>query len=249
MREGLNCQSSESASYCLSQVLLIEDDKSLSDVITDYLRDKGFAVKQIFTGENAVETILQLNPDVVIVDGMLPLKDGIDICREVRDEFKGRIIMLTARDQDEDEIAGLDVGADDYLCKPVRAQVLVARIMTQIRQLQRNIADEKIASDALVFGNLLIHSASRTVELCGQNVSLSSNEFDTLLLLASRAGDIVSRDSLSRHLRGFDYDGFDRSTDLKISRLRKKLGDTSTEPKKIVTVWGKGYLFVKEAWI
>ncbi len=231
-------------------LLIVEDDQELGEWMQSYLQKKGFKVDITGCGLAAVNLIQTTNPDLVILDGMLPNLDGIEVCRRVRPEFTNSIIMVTARDEEIDEVLGLEMGADDYLTKPVRARALLARINKHLvkQQQQQPVQDQVQAPQRLQFNQLVINPCARTVSLAGELIKISSHEFDLLWLLASQAGEVVSRQSLVNELRGFDYDGFDRSIDLKISRLRKKLGDSSSDPCRIKTVWGKGYLLVKEAW-
>ncbi len=237
-----------------SHILLVEDDIALAEWVEDYLTARDFKVTKTTRGDTAVELIKGLNPDLVLLDGMLPGMDGIDVCKTVRPFFENPIIMLTARDEEIDEVLGLEMGADDYMTKPVRARALLARIRTLLRRqekmsVKQNPNEETFDPQApLQFNGLIISEQARSVILDGSNVKLSSNEFDVLWLLAQKAGQIVSRDELVSHLRGFDYDGFDRSIDLRISRLRKKLKDDPSEPFRIKTIWGKGYLLAKDVW-
>jgi DNA-binding response OmpR family regulator len=234
-----------------SHILLVEDDIALAQWIEDYLLAREFNVTCCHRGDDAVTLIQTLNPDLVLLDGMLPGMDGLDVCKTVRPEFTNPIIMITARDEEIDEVLGLEMGADDYMTKPIRARALLARIRLALR---RTVVIEKVEvappinEHQLVFNALIINSQSRSVSLNDALVKLSSNEFDVLWLLAKKAGEVVSRESLVTDLRGFDYDGFDRSIDLRVSRLRKKLGDDSTNPYRIKTIWGKGYLFAKDSW-
>jgi len=236
-----------------SHLLIVEDDCELAQWMREYLIAKDYRVSLCERGDDAVTFIQQHHPDIVILDGMLPGLDGIDVCKAVRPEFKNAIIMVTARDEEIDEVLGLEMGADDYLTKPVRARALLARIRKHLdRQATLKLSDVSTTSpsqtDRLVFNNLVVDKLAMEVLLNGIQVKLSSNEFDILWLLAEEAGQLVTRDQLVQQLRGFDYDGFDRSIDLRISRLRKKLGDESTQPFRIKTIWGKGYLFAKDAW-
>lgn len=229
------------------RLLLVEDDQSLADWVKDYLCSKGYEVNVTGRGDDAVSLIQETSPDLVILDGMLPGMDGLDVCKTVRPDYRGAIIMLTARDEEIDEVLGLEVGADDYLTKPVKPRILLARVKALLR---RNEATQVAAEQdtKLQFAGLCINKDTHVVTLDNQPVKISSNEFDVLWLLASRAGELVSREQLVTQLRGFEYDGFDRSIDLRISRLRKKLKDDPNEPFRIKTIWGKGYLFAKEAW-
>jgi len=235
-------------------ILIVEDDAELAEWMQDYLAAKNYEVIVTHRGDDAVTLIQKCNPDIVILDGMLPGMDGMDVCKTVRPAFVNAIIMLTARDEEIDEVLGLEMGADDYLTKPVRARALLARIRKHIdRQATTSTNRNETLSDAeesdiLQFNNLVIDRQAMVVSLDDVKIKISSNEFDVLWLLAKRAGQIVSRDELVSELRGFDYDGFDRSIDLRVSRLRKKLHDDPAQPFRIKTIWGKGYFFAKDAW-
>lgn len=231
-------------------ILIVEDDKELAQWTGDYLLAKGFSVSIVGLGQQAIAFVKDTPPDLVLLDGMLPDVDGLDVCKTIRPYFQAPIIMLTARDEEIDEVLGLEVGADDYLTKPIRARALLARIRTHLRRSQPLSRDEKhsLSNTRLTLSGLVIDQDARTVELNHIPINLTSNEFDVIWLLAQSAGKVVTREELVTELRGFDYDGFDRSIDLRISRLRKKLGDDPTEPHRIKTIWGKGYLFAKDNW-
>ncbi|MBL4942330.1 MAG: response regulator [Colwellia sp.] len=245
-----------------THILLVEDDVELAEWISLYLSARDFEVTVCHRGDEAVKLINQLNPDIVLLDGMLPGLDGLDVCKAVRTTFSNPIIMITARDDEIDEVLGLEMGADDYITKPVRARVLLARIRGLLRRQEEfseqalskasanalTKAAQKKQQGQLQFQGLLINEQARSVTLNEQLINVSSNEFDVLWLLAQKAGQLVLREELVSELRGFDYDGFDRSIDLRISRLRKKLHDNSAEPFRIKTIWGKGYLFAKDVW-
>lgn len=232
------------------QILLVEDDDELAQWTQEYLHNKGFQVTVTPSGTKAVQSILAAPPDLVLLDGMLPDLDGLDVCRQVRSHFSGPIIMLTARDEEIDEVLGLEVGADDYITKPVRARALLARIRGHLRRSQSTTqsAEAPEAATQIQLNELIIDKQNLSVTLRGENIAITSAEFDVLWLLAEQAGQVVSRQELVNRLRGFDYDGFDRSIDLRVSRIRKKLGDDPNEPYLIKTIWGKGYLFAKESW-
>ena len=226
-------------------VLLVEDDKQLASLVKDYLEQHEFDVFVEHNGQRAQRQCQQLNPSLVILDVMLPGLDGLSICQNLRPEFRGPIIMLTARNQDIDQILGLEFGADDYVIKPADPRILLARLRALVRRYyhQGQSADENIA-----FGTLCIQPASRSVSLEGAVVSLSSHEYDLLLCLAQKAGQIIGRDFLFHKIYQREYDGLDRTIDVRISQLRKKLNDNSDNPTRIKTIWGKGYLFVADAW-
>ncbi len=224
-------------------ILVVEDDASLSEWICDYLNEHGYQVSVANRGDTAVELIEEDMPDLVLLDIMLPEKNGFDVCREVRLFYPSPILMMTACSEESDEILGLELGADDYINKPVKPRVLLARIKALLRRTS-DVHQQKIR----IFGSLKIDATSKTVTLNDNIVKISSNEFDVLWLLASNAGKVVKRTDLVSKLRGIEYDGFDRSIDIRISRLRKKLGDDPNQPKKLKTIWGKGYLFAEDAW-
>jgi len=243
-------------------ILLVEDEQSLSDWIAEYLTMRGFKVTQTARGDEAVTLIQSLNPDLVLLDGMLPGMDGVDVCKTVRPEFTNAIIMITARDEEADEVLGLEMGADDFLVKPIRARALLSRIkilLNKQNQTSLVLSDDPLANDPsndneLRFNKLIINASTRQVTLADEQINLSTKEFDVLWLLANSAGQVVSREQLVTDLRGFEYDGFDRSIDLQVSRLRKKLNgknvdkSTDNQTDRIKTIWGKGYLFVKDVW-
>ncbi|MCF2949137.1 response regulator [Paraglaciecola aquimarina] len=229
-------------------IMLVEDDQSLAEWFSDYLTENGFLVTLVTRGDVAIDLIVEDQPDIVILDIMLPVKDGFDVCKQVRAEYHGPILMMTARDQETDEVLGLELGADDYVTKPVKPQVLLSRIKALLRRTELNQVASIEQADGLNFGQLSLDLTGRSVRFAGKVVAISSNEFDVLRLLAKAAGQVVSRQALVTELRGIEYDGFDRSMDILVSRLRKKLGDDAQNPYRIKTVWGKGYLFVSDAW-
>ncbi|WMN60744.1 response regulator transcription factor [Pseudoalteromonas xiamenensis] len=229
----------------MTSIVLVEDDQELACWIAEYLRAKQYHVTVYHDGKQAYEALHRHIPDLVILDGMLPSMDGLDICKLIRLHSQVPIIMLTARDEEIDEILGLEMGADDYLTKPVRGRLLETRIKSLLRRTGPS-HPERLEQDVYTLGELTICKSARTAELGGTHLKLSTNEFDVLWILAQHAGNVVSRESLSQQLRGFEYDGFDRTIDLRISRLRKKLMDDAAEPYKIKTIWGKGYLLAPE---
>jgi len=228
-----------------TRILLVEDDVPLASLISEYLRGHDFHVDVELRGDSGAQRILRDPPDLAILDVLLPGLNGMDVCRQVREQFSGRILMLTARDDDIDQIIALELGADDYVKKPVEPRLLLARIRALLRR-----ADQPAVVEAkrLTFGAFSIDQAARRVTLNGPSIDLTTLEFDLLWTLASAAGTVLTREVIFANLRGIEYDGLDRSIDLAISRLRGKLNDTCTPPTKIKTVRGKGYLFVRDAW-
>ncbi|APX94393.1 DNA-binding response regulator [Halomonas sp. 1513] len=224
-------------------VLIIEDDERLAELTRDYLEANGFQVTVEADGARAVERIVSLQPDLVILDLMLPGEDGLSICRRARTDYAGPILMLTARTDDMDQVLGLEMGADDYVPKPVQPRVLLARM----RALMRRTDSGESSGDArLTFNNLVVDSATREAWLEGDRIDLTSAEFDLLWLLASHAGRVLTREEIFSELRGIKYDGQDRSIDVRVSRIRPKIGDDPNHPHRIKTVRSKGYLFVKD---
>ncbi|MCP4351090.1 MAG: response regulator [Desulfobacterales bacterium] len=235
------------------RVLLVEDDERLASLIQEYLKQHNFEVAVEHRGDQAVERILAEKPDLVILDLMLPGLDGLDVCKAVRPDYTSPILMLTARDEDTDQVVGLEIGADDYVTKPVQPRVLLARVRALLRRSRNEPNSHKPPKqpgnpEELIFGRLHINRASRGVWLDRQEIELTTNDFELLWLLAEQAGKILDRDEILTRLRGIGYDGMDRSVDMRISRLRKKLGDDSAKPCRIKTVWAQGYLFVKDTW-
>ncbi len=233
-----------------TRILLIEDDERLAKLTAEYLRKNDFEVAIEGRGDTAEARILKEDPELVILDIMLPGKDGFEVCRAVRSQYKGVILMLTARDEDLDQILGLELGADDYITKPVPPRLLLARIKALLRRSPAS--GEGVVTpgeaDELEFGNFRISQATRNACLGDEIIDLTTAEFDLLWLLARHAGNILSRDDLLQELRGIGFDGLDRSIDARISRLRRKLGDDPENPTRIKTVRGKGYLFSKHDW-
>lgn len=228
------------------RVLLVEDDARLAALVREYLEQHGFAVTVEARGDRAAARILGERPALVVLDLMLPGCDGFEVCRAVRTRFTGPILILTARGEDIDHVMGLEIGADDYVTKPVQPRVLLARIRALLR---RGAAAQASAETRdLTFGKLLVRASAREVVFNGQPIDLTSNEFEILWLLARHAGEVLGRDAILSALRRIDYDGLDRSVDLRISRLRKKLHDDPAQPTRIKTIRGKGYLFVADAW-
>ena len=234
-----------------TRILLVEDDTRLADLTAVYLRKNDFEVTIEERGDTAEARILNDNPELVILDVMLPGKDGFEVCKAVRERYKGVILMLTARDEDLDQILGLELGADDYLAKPVQPRLLLARIKALLRRTPGIASGEPVeqGDDAeLSFGKFRISQATRSTHLGDEIIDLTTAEFDLLWLLAKHAGNILSRDDLLQELRGIGFDGLDSSIDARISRLRRKLGDDPENPTRIKTVRGKGYLFSKHDW-
>ncbi len=231
-----------------ARILLVEDDERLAELTAEYLKKNEFTVEVEPRGDAAEKRIIETRPDLVVLDIMLPGQDGFAVCRAVRPHYDGVILILTARDEDIDQILGLELGADDYIAKPVQPRLLLARIKALLRRAGPTGADSPGENETLTFGNFRISQQTRTAQLGGETIDLTTAEFDLLWLLARHAGNILSRDDLLQQLRGIGFDGLDRSIDARISRLRKKLHDDPENPTRIKTVRGKGYLFSRHDW-
>nr|WP_189664466.1 MULTISPECIES: response regulator [Pseudomonas] len=226
--------------------MIVEDDQRLAELTREYLESNGLRVAIEGNGAVAAQRIISEQPDLVILDLMLPGEDGLSICRKVREQYDGPILILTARSDDTDQIQGLDLGADDYVCKPVRPRLLLARIQALLRRSEPEPSVPQ-KQRRLEFGPLVVDNALREAWLQGNGIELTSAEFDLLWLLVSNAGRILSREEIFTALRGIGYDGQDRSIDVRISRIRPKIGDDPEHPRLIKTIRSKGYLFVPEA--
>jgi two-component system OmpR family response regulator len=228
-----------------ASVLLVEDDLRLSELVSRYLQNSGMRVSAVARGDRVLERVRAEPPDIIILDLGLPGEDGFAVCRQLRPAYTHPILILTARDNDIDHVLGLELGADDYIIKPVEPRVLLARINALLR---RSRVSAEIACRTLRFGQLLINLTSRSVLLDGRPIELSRNEFELLAHLAAHPGQIQSRNALFKSLYHREYDGTDRMLDIRISRLRRKLGEDAEHSERIKTIWGAGYLFVPDAW-
>ncbi len=228
-------------------LMLVEDDYELASLIKDFLGKYEFDVSIIGDGLEAAKRIIKEQPDIVILDIMLPGQTGMDVCRQVRSHYKGAILMQTALDDDIDQMMGLELGADDYVIKQVQPRLLLSRIKALLRRFDHKIDDktQHIATkndlNRVLVDQLEINIANRSVTLNHETIALTTAEFELLYLLARSPGKVVSRDSIIQQIRGYEYDGLDRSIDRRISRLRKKLQDDQLHPKLIKTVRGQGY--------
>lgn len=232
-----------------ARVLLVEDDERLAELIAEYLGRNGLDLHWIRRGDAAVEATHEMAPDLLLLDVMLPGLDGFEICRELR--ARGAtlpIVFLTARDEDFDRVVGLELGADEFIPKPVQPRVLLAHVRAILRRAGMRERPGAAGGESLAFGALEIDLASREVRLRGAPVDLTSSEFDLLWLLARHAGKVLSRNEILNKLRSLDYDGSDRSVDCRIYRLRRKLGDLADSAERIKTIRNVGYLFSPSSW-
>lgn len=227
----------------MARILIVEDEMDTNNLIRSHLESDGHEVYQAFDGPTGLGLVESCDPQLVILDLMLPGMDGLAVCRRIREKHLVPVIMLTARSEEVDRVLGLEVGADDYIVKPFGIRELLARVRSMLRRIALDTATSSTPSDKpepIVQGPLRVDVADRLVTLDGETLDLTRREFDLLALLAAHPGRAFSRDFLLESIWGYEYDGFDRTVDTHIVRLRRKLGPVG---EKIVTVWGIGYRF------
>lgn len=226
-------------------ILIVDDDDGLRTLLEQYLVSNGFTVSLAANGAAMDEILHKAQPDLVILDLMMPGEDGLSIARRLRAGTHLPIIMLSARGEDIDRIVGLEVGADDYLAKPFNPRELLARIRAVLRRKQDTVAaTEQSTADNLVrFGEFELDLDAQRLTRAGVEIGLTSAEFSILQIFTSHPNRVLSRDQLMDMLKGYDRDPFDRSIDVRVTRLRRKIEANPAEPAYIRTVWGQGYLF------
>jgi len=225
------------------KILIAEDDAGFGDLLVELLKLHAFAATRVERGDRVLACLQAQEPDLLILDLMLPGLDGLSVCRQARQQgFDRPILILTARGAETDELKGFELGADDYLTKPVSPPRLLARV----KALLRRAGEANLMTPPIRVGQLVVYPSRRTIEWHGQPLELSGGEFDLLRLLAAEAGSVVSRDRVYQELRGQAFDGIDRSMDLRISRIRKQLGDDPRAPRLIHTIHGVGYMLAIE---
>jgi len=229
-----------------SRILLVEDDLTLADWVCEYLREQNFIVEHVARGDLVMAAMAKFQPQLVLLDIMLPGLNGIEVCRLIRQESQLPIIMLTARADEFDEVIGLEAGANDYVIKPVRPRALLARITGALKHSAP--AEPTTSPQIITHGLLIINGEAKRVTYHNKEIELSTSLFAFLTFLASHAGEVVDRDTVFKALKSREYDGQDRRFDVMLSTLRKIFNDDPQKPKKFKTVWGKGYLFVADAW-
>jgi two-component system, OmpR family, response regulator len=224
-------------------ILLVEDDLRLAALTKEYLEGHGVAVVHVADGRRGEEEALSGRFDAVLLDLMLPGKDGLEVCREIRARSDVPVLVLTARGEEADRVMGLELGADDYLAKPFSPRELLARIRALVRRARGRAGP---ARDVVRVGALTVDPGARRVTLDGREVGLTGYEFALLEALARRAGRVLSRERLMELARGSAEESFDRSVDVHVSRLRQKLGDDPKRPRLLKTVRGAGYVLADE---
>ena len=224
----------------MNKILIIDDDKKLTSLLEEFLASHKFKIKVINSPLNFIEIVNKWVPDLIILDITLPEMDGFQVLRQIREGHETPVIMLTARGEISDRVVGLDLGADDYMPKPFEPRELLARIHSILRRVQ----DPSSMIDILEFDGLMIDKMKQEVYLDRKIVHLSTTEFEALVLIADHAGQSLDREFLVENLRGIQWQSFDRSIDVLVSRLRNKLGETPEKTRFIKTVHGVGYLFI-----
>ena len=221
----------------MTKALLIDDDQKLGDLLKNYLKSYDIDLSAINDPRNAIDTINHLDPDLLILDVMMPHINGFELCKMIREESDTPIIILSARGESDDKVKGIDLGADDYLSKPFEARELVARIHSLLRRTQKDLAVRSVP----IFE---VDQQRLEVSLNGNVLDLTTKEFELMDLFIKNPGVIFTRDEIIKEIKGIDAHLFSRSIDILISRLRHKIENDPKEPKIIKTIWGKGYMFV-----
>ncbi|MDO9436508.1 response regulator transcription factor [Hydrogenophaga sp.] len=234
-----------------SPLLMIDDDSRLAQMVVEYLGQSGFEVTHATGGQQGLEQLSLIQPELVILDLMMPGMDGLEVCRRIRslpgDAARVPVLMLTAKGDPMDRIIGLELGADDYLPKPFEPRELLARVRAVLRRRgETGNATVSRTTPVLRFGSLDIDRDARTVQVAGQLCELTSYQFDLLVAMAERAGRVLTRDQIMEAVRGRELEAFDRSIDVHIGRIRNAIEADSKDPKRILTVRGVGYVFAKQ---
>jgi DNA-binding response OmpR family regulator len=229
-------------------ILIVEDEIALQETLAYTLKKEGYVVETAGDGRSALDTARKIQPDLIVLDIMLPEMDGFEVARILRKEMSAAILMLTARDDEIDRVVGLEVGADDYLTKPFSMRELIARVKAQLRRsrlLREELGKpvEEARHETLVFGNLTINLTRREVTLNGSPIPLKPKEYELLLFLAEHRRQMLSREFILERVWGWDFIGDSRTVDVHVRWLRQKIEENSSEPKRIVTVRGGGYRF------
>ncbi len=233
-------------------ILIVEDEPALQDTLAYNLKKEGYTVESVGDGRAALESARRLKPDLIVLDIMLPEKDGFEVARILRKEMTSAILMLTARDDEIDRVVGLEVGADDYLTKPFSMRELMARVKAQLRRA-RLLREEQAAKTSgappstphvtLVFGNLAINTTRREVILKDEVLAMKPKEYELLLFFAEHKSQMLSREFILERVWGWDYIGDSRTVDVHVRWLRQKIEADAANPTRIVTVRGGGYRF------
>lgn len=226
----------------MKKILVVDDEKPISDIIKFNLTKEGYDVYTAYDGEEAVEKVEEIVPDLIVLDLMLPKMDGLEVCREVRKSHDMPIIMVTAKDAEIDKVLGLELGADDYVTKPFSNRELVARVKANLRRQNNRPAEpEEEVSNDIEVGALIIHPDAYIVSKRGETIELTHREFELLHYLARHLGQVMTREHLLQTVWGYDYFGDVRTVDVTVRRLREKIEDNPSHPTWLITRRGVGY--------
>lgn len=223
----------------MSIMLIADDNRQITSILEEYAKNDGFEVKTAYDGKEALDIFNKYNPDIVLLDVMMPKIDGFEVCREIRKISNVPVIMITARGEDFERIMGLDIGADDYIVKPFSP----GEVMARVRAIMRRITSDDIVNKVFIYSNLRINMDNYVVTIDDKNISLTKKEIEILWTLASNKNKIFTRDNLLNSIWGYDYYGDSRTVDSHIKRLRAKIDCFNHEDWEIKTIWGVGYKF------
>ena len=227
----------------MKKILVVDDEKPISDIISFNLENEGYAIEKAYDGEQALEVFEKSQPDLVILDLMLPKMDGLEVCREIRKQSAVPVIMLTAKDSEIDKVLGLELGADDYVTKPFSNRELIARVKDNLRSnIVKEPEPQDVNKNEIVVGDLVIHQDAYIISKHGEEIELTHREFELLHYLARHIGQVMTREHLLETVWDYDYFGDVRTVDVTIRRLREKIEDIPSHPTYIVTRRGVGYL-------
>ena len=223
------------------KILVVDDEKPISDILQFNLKKEGYQVVCAYNGDEALKKVEEDQPDLMLLDIMLPNKDGMEVCREIRKKYDFPIIMLTAKDSEIDKVLGLELGADDYVTKPFSTRELIARVKANMRRHQTIQEDAEVVTNDIVIGPLTIQPDAYLVLKREETIELTHREFELLHYLAKHIGQVMTREHLLQTVWGYDYFGDVRTVDVTIRRLREKIEDSPSHPTWIVTRRGVGY--------
>jgi len=226
----------------MQHILIADDNQDITDILSTYSRMEGFEPVVAGDGEEAIKLFNEFNPDVVLLDVMMPKEDGYEVCRKIRQKSNVPVILITARGEDFDKIMGLDIGADDYIVKPFSPREVMARVRAVLRRMAKTTKDAT-SENMLTIGNLEINLDEYTLHIGGTKIALTKKEIETMWTLATNPNKVFTRDNLLDSLWGFDYFGDSRTVDSHIKRLRSKLDVIEHPIWTIKTIWGVGYKF------
>ena len=226
----------------MQHILIADDNQDITDILSTYSRMEGFEPLVAGDGEEAIKLFTQFNPEVVLLDVMMPKEDGYEVCRKIRSKSNVPVILITARGEDFDKIMGLDIGADDYIVKPFSPREVMARVRAVLRRMAKT-TKEVLTENSITVGNLYINLDEYTLHIGDSKISLTKKEIVTMWTLANNPNKVFTRDNLLDSLWGFDYFGDSRTVDSHIKRLRAKLDSVDHPTWAIKTIWGVGYKF------